>query len=71
MKYKVGDVVDLKEWDDTEPPAKRLGKCKVVEVVTGQRSQSGVLLTVMNKRGVVMEGLDSDWVSPAAPTLFD
>lgn len=60
-KFKVGDRVDLKRWDASMPPKRRLGLQRVTEVRTGQWCESGVMVTIT---GYKYE-LDQGWLALA------
>jgi len=65
IKYKVGDLVDLRKYDQSERPEKRLGICRVVAVRGGQHSESGWMVTVEAENGRTLT-LDPGWLHPAS-----
>lgn len=64
--WKVGERVCLDKWDATEPPWNRLGLCTIQKIETGQRCESGVMITVRNVRGSEQE-LDAAWLTKINP----
>lgn len=63
--WVVGDRVCLDLWDATEPPWNQIGNATVKSVKTGQRCESGVMVTVRNAKGSEQE-LDQSWLQPVA-----
>lgn len=59
--WKAGDRASLDRWDATEPPWNQLGNCTVQKVETGQRCESGVMVTVRNAKGSE-QTLDAAWL---------
>ena len=60
-KFKVGDRVDLKRWDASVPPKRRLGLQRVLSVETGQCCESGVMVTFTG----YPDALDQGWLALA------
>ena len=62
----VGQLVDMSDWDSTEPPIKRLGTpCRIVKSVKSDNCGSGIVVNVVNETtGESIDGLDSGWLSP-------
>lgn len=68
--FYIGQEVSLKEWDKSTHPKNRMGDSKVLKIETGQRCESGSMVTVENERGDTQR-LDSNWLVPISdPELF-
>lgn len=57
-KFKVGDMADAARWDGTVSPASRLGIREVMEVITGQQCESGVMVKLAGRE----RPLDQGWL---------
>ena len=63
-KYKVGDEVDMRDWDSSERPVNRMGRCVVISIKRGV-CESGHLVTVRSLRGDMAEmTVDQNWLKP-------
>jgi hypothetical protein len=62
--YKPDDYVSLARWDRSERPANKMGDPGfVLEVITGCRCESGVMVRVRGNSGTV-KLLDQNWLEP-------
>ena len=57
-KFKVGDMADAARWDGTVSPGSRLGIREVMEVITGQQCESGVMVKLAGRE----RSLDQGWL---------
>jgi len=69
-RFKVGDMVDTRLWDDTVPPHKKIGTpAKVISVMADRRCGSGWRVCVLGKR--LSGGMDEGWFNPVATAAGD
>lgn len=61
-----GDTVSLRRWDKYEPPRRRLGECVVISTEQVRNCESGIMVTVRNKKGWETT-LDSNWLELSTP----
>lgn len=55
-KFKVGDMADAARWDGSMPPGSRLGIREVMEVITGQQCESGVMVKLAGRECPLDQG---------------
>ena len=65
--YKPGDLLSVARWDQSERPPNKLGDpVEVLDVQTGQRCESGVMVTFRAKNGAV-RCFDQNWFTSYNP----
>ena len=58
---KVGDLVSLVKWDQTNPPGYAFGEGRITSLSEG-RSQSGIVANIKSATNRVMTGMDIAWL---------
>ena len=63
-RFKAGDAVDCRRWDQYERPEKRLGIQQVIAVEVDQVCESGVMVRITGREPM----LDQGWLAPVEAT---